>query len=55
MMEVYGWLSLATSGTTRGLRNRPFNASLLRRDRGDQDVPPGGWVAREDHQGSSGP
>ena len=50
VMEVYRWLSLATSGTTRGLRNRPFNAVLLQMDGGDQKVPPGGWVARQDHE-----
>ena len=51
VMEVYGWLSWATSGTTRGLRNRPFKALLLRRDGGKREVPPGGWVAREDQEG----
>ena len=50
VMEVYGWLNSATSGTTRGLRNRPFEAMLLRRDGGSREVPPGGWVAQEDHQ-----
>ena len=35
VMEVYGWLSWATSGTTRGRRNRPFEAVLLRRDGGN--------------------
>ena len=49
-MEVYGWLSWATSETTRGLRNRPFDAVLLRRDEGNREVPPGGRVAREDHE-----
>ena len=49
-MEVYGWLSWATSGTTRGLRNRPFDAVLLRRDGGNREAPPGKWVAREDHE-----
>ena len=34
--EMYGWLSWATSGTTRGLRNRPFDDLLLRRDGGNQ-------------------
>ena len=48
--EVYGWLSLANQGTTRGLRNRPFDAVLLRRDKGNQEVPPGGWAAPEDHE-----
>ena len=50
VVEVYGWLSWATSGTTRGLRNRPFDAVLLRRDGGNQEVPPVGGVAQEDHE-----
>ena len=50
VMEVYGWLSWATSGTTRGLTNRPFDAVLLQRDRGNQEVPQGGSVAQEDHE-----
>ena len=50
MMEVYGWLNRATLGTTRGLRNRPFDAVVLRRDGGNPEVPPGGWVAREDYE-----
>ena len=50
-MEVYGWLSWATSGTTRGLRNRAFDAVLLRRDGGNREVHPGGGgVAREDQE-----
>ena len=48
--EVYGWLSWANKGTTRGLRNRPFDAVLLRRDRGNREVPPGGWAAPEEHE-----
>ena len=48
--EVYGWLSWANQGTTRGLRNRPFDAVLLRRDGGNQEVPPGGWATPEDHE-----
>ena len=36
VMEVYGRLSWAISGTTRELRNRPFEAVLLRRDGGNQ-------------------
>ena len=44
MEEVYGWLSWANQGTTRGLRNRPLDAVLLRRDGGNREVPPGGWV-----------
>ena len=35
VMEVYGWLSWATSGTTRGLSNWPFDAVLLWRDGGN--------------------
>ena len=53
--EVYGRLSWATSATTRGLRNRPFNAVPLRRDGGSQEVPTGGWLASEDHKRCSGP
>ena len=48
--EVYGWLCLANQGTTRGLRNRPFDAVLLRRDGGNREVPRGGWAAPEDHE-----
>ena len=39
--EVYGWLSWANQGTTRGLRNQPFDPVLLRRDGGNLEVPPG--------------
>ena len=42
VVEVYGWLSWACSGTTRGMRNRPFDAVLLRRDGGNRGVPPRG-------------
>ena len=48
--EVYGWLCWANQGTTRGLRNRPFDTVLLRRDGGNREVPPGGWAAPEDHE-----
>ena len=48
--EVYGWLSWANQGTTRALRNRPFDAVLLRRDRGNREVPPGGRAAAEDQE-----
>ena len=48
--EVHGWLCWANQGTTRGLRNRPFDAVLLRRDGGNREVPPGGWAAPEDHE-----
>ena len=50
VMEVYGWLNWATSGTTRGLKNRPFEAVLLPRDRGNLEVPPGGWASWENHE-----
>ena len=48
--EVYRWLCWANQGTTRGMRNRLFDAVLLRRDRGNREVPPGGWAAPEDHE-----
>ena len=32
------------------MRNRPFDAVLLRWDGGNQEVPLGGWAAPEDHQ-----
>ena len=51
MVEVYGWLSWACSGTTRGMRNQPFDAVLLRRDGGNREVPAGGAAAPEDHEG----
>ena len=50
VVEVYGCLSWASSGTTRGMRNGPFDAVLLQRDGGNQEVPPGGWVAPKDHE-----
>ena len=43
-------LSWASSGTTRGMRNRPFDAVLLRRDGGKREVLPGGWAAPDDHE-----
>ena len=48
--EVYGRLSWANQGTTRGMRNRPFDAVLLGRDGGNREVPLGGWAAPEDHE-----
>ena len=42
VVEVYGWLSWASSGTTRGMINQPFDAVLLQRDGGNQEVPPRG-------------
>ena len=50
VMEVYGWLNWATSETSRGLRNQPFDAVLLPKDGGNLQVPPGGWVSREGHE-----
>ena len=50
VMEVYGWLSWATSGTTGRLRNRPCDAVLLQSDRRNWEVPPGGWLAPDDHK-----
>ena len=43
--EVYGWLCWANQGTTRGLRNRFFDAVLLPRDEGNREVPPRGVVS----------
>ena len=48
--EVSRWLSWACSGTTRRMRNRPFDAMLLRRDEGNHEVPPGEWAAPEDRE-----
>ena len=48
--EVYGWLTWANQGTTRGIRNRPFDAVLLWRDEGNQEVPLGGLAAPEDQE-----
>ena len=50
VVEVYEWLGWASSGTTRGMRNRPFNAVLLQRDCRNQEVPQGRLVAQEDDQ-----
>ena len=50
VVKVYRWLRGACSGTTRGMRNRVFDAVLLRRDGGNRDVPLGGWAASEDHK-----
>ena len=50
VVEVYGRLSWCSSGTTRGMRNRPFDAVLLGRDGEKQEVPPGRWAAQEDHE-----
>ena len=43
-------VELGQPGATRGMRNRPFDAVLLRRDGGKREVPPGGWAAPEDHE-----
>ena len=48
VVEVNGWLSWACSATSRGMRNRPFDAVLLRRDGGNHEAPPGGRAAPED-------
>ena len=50
VVEVYGWLSWASSGTSRRMRNQPFDALLLRRNGGNREVPPGGCAAPEDHE-----
>ena len=50
VVEVYGWLSWACSGTTRGMRNRPFDAVLLWRGLWNLEVPRGGWGAPEDQE-----
>ena len=50
VVEVYGWLSWACSGTTRGMRNKPSDAVLLQREEGNQEVPWRGWTAPEDHE-----
>ena len=39
---MYGWLSWANQGTTRGLSNRPFDPVLLRRDGRKPGGTPGG-------------
>ena len=53
VVEVYGWLSPACSGTTRGMRNRLFDALLLRRDGGNREVPPVGGQPQRTTRGSS--
>ena len=50
VVEVYWWLSWANQGTTRGTRNRLFDAVLLWRDEGNREVPPGMWAAPDDHE-----
>ena len=50
VVEVYGWLTWACLRTTRGMRNRPFDAVLLLRDGGNREVPPGGSAAPEDDE-----
>ena len=45
--EVYGWLNWATSGYKR---NRSYDAVPLRRNGGNPEEPPVGWVARDNHQ-----
>ena len=51
VLEVYGLLNLATSGY---MRNLPFNAVRLWRDRGNLEVPSGGPVAQEDDESALG-
>ena len=50
VMEICRWLGWVSAGTTRGMRNQPFDTVLLRRDRGNREVPPGGWLAQEHHE-----
>ena len=50
VVGVYGWLSWACSETTRGMRNRPLDAVLLRRHGGTREMPPGGRGAPKDHE-----
>ena len=50
VVEVYRWLTCACPGTTRGMRNRPFDAVLLWRDGGNRELRQGGWAALEDHE-----
>ena len=49
-MGLHTWLSWTCSGTTRGMRNRPFDAVLFQRDGGNREVPLGGRAAPEDHE-----
>ena len=55
VMEVNGWLTRATSKTSRGLRNQPFDALPLWGDGGNQEVPPGAGWPEKTMRGSSGP
>ena len=50
VMEVYGWLGWASSGSTRGMRNPLSHAVFLRRDGWNREVPLGGWSAQKDHE-----
>ena len=50
VVEVYEWLSWDCSGTTRAMRNQRFDAVLLWRDRGSQEVPSGEQAAPKDHE-----
>ena len=50
VVEVYGWLSFASSGATRRVRNRPFDTVLLRSDGRNREVPPEGWATQEDQE-----
>ena len=52
--QVYGWLCWANQGTTRGLRNRPFDAVLLRKTEETERYPRGGRQPQRTMRGSSG-
>ena len=47
VLEVIWWLNWASSGYKR---KQPFDTVLLWRDKGSQEVPPGGWLAHEAHK-----
>ena len=55
VVKVYGWQSWASSGTTKRMRNRPFDPVLLRRDEGTGRCPRGAGRPRRTRRGSSGP
>ena len=44
VLEALGWLNWATSGYCR---TRFFNDVLIRRDGGNQEVSPRGWIAEK--------
>ena len=41
---------LGQPGDLQEVEEPVFDAVLLRRDRGNREVPPGGWAAPEDHE-----